>query len=249
MRIVPVPLSRLPLPVMNPACGLEGFCQAVELCQGPGTGQLACVRQKISRGDILVQVGERLSAVYPIRDGSFKADAVGDKGHLQVMGFYFRGEIAGLDGIANGSYCSRVIALEDSEVCVIPFAQLERACRFSPDLQRRFLRKLSGEITMQQNMMLVLGSLSAEERIASFLLELGSRFLARGDSFAELHLSMTREDIGSYIGSTLETVSRVFSRFNERGLLSVHGKHICLLDIPALQRLCGQSERADQGKL
>ena len=242
MRVA-TPQSRQLPPIMAPVCGLEGFCQAVELCQGQGLGHIACVRHKYARGETLVQVGERLNSIYPIRIGAFKADAVGDKGNLQVMGFYFRGEIVGLDGIANGSYCSRVVALEDSEVCAISFVQLERACRLNAHLQRRFLGALAGEIAMQQNMMLVLGSMSAEQRLASFLLELRGRFQARGDAVAELHLSMTREDIGSYVGSTLETVSRVFSRFHERGLISVKGKHIGLLDIAALQRLAGQSER------
>ncbi len=201
------------------------------------------MRQRLTRGDTLVHVGERLSAVYAIRSGAFKADAVGDNGNLQVMGFYFRGEIACLDGIAHGHYCSRVTALEDSEVCIIPYSQLERACRLNSQLQRRFLRIMGGEITMQQNMLLVLGSMDAEQRIAAFLLDLGARSLARGHSFSDMHLAMTREDIGSYVGSTLETVSRVFSRFNERGLINARGKHICLLDIPGLQRLLGQGDR------
>ena len=240
MRIVSTGVaSRLP-PGSDLGCGLQEFCRAAGACARQPAGQLLCSRQRLLRGEALFQAGERLAAVYPISSGSFKADVVNDQGRVQVMGFYLRGEIAGLDGIASGYYGSRLIALEDGEVCAVSFAAVERACRSNAALQRRFLRAMAQEIAMQQNMMLVLGRMSAEERVVYFLLNLLARSPSPDSPVAALHLSMSRDEVGCYVGTTLETVSRVLSNLQQRGLLRVRGRNVTLCDVGALRRLIGQ---------
>ena len=228
MRIIP-PIPR----------GGDAPCREGSFCPGKNNACLSCTRKTLARGEALLQVGGRLEALYSVRTGCFKADVVNDKAAAQVMGFYLRGELIGLDGIASGRHCSRVTALEESEVCVLPFPGIERACSADRAVHRRFLRAMAKEIVMRQNMLLVLGSMSTEERLAFFLLNLSARLLALGHSAADMRLRMSRAEIGSYVGSTLETVSRMLSRLQQQGLISVHGKHIRLLDEAGLRRLVG----------
>ena len=140
------------------------------------------------------------------------------------------GEILGTEGIGTESHNADVIALEDSEVCVIPYAHLEQ-----PELQRQLHKVMSRELVRDQGVMMLLGTMRAEERLAAFLLNLSQRFTARGYSPSEFHLRMTRDEIGSYLGLSLETVSRLFSRFHDEGVIAVQQKHVRILDIPALR--------------
>jgi len=140
------------------------------------------------------------------------------------------GEVLGMDGIGTGVHAADAIALEDSEVCVLPYAHLEE-----PRFQRQLHKVMSRELVRDQGVMMLLGTMRAEERLAAFLLNLSQRFVARGFSSSEFHLRMTREEIGSYLGLSLETVSRLFSRFQDDGLISVQQKHVCILDVPGLR--------------
>ena len=169
--------------------------------------------------------------------GFFKTDILLEDGRDQVTGFQMAGEILGMDGIGTEVHTCNSIALEDSEICVIPFAQLERLSRQVQALQRHFHKVMSREIVRDHGVMMLLGTMRAEERLAAFLLNLSQRFTARGYSPQEFHLRMTREEIGSYLGLKLETVSRAFSRFQDEGLISVHQKHIHILDSGGLKRL------------
>jgi CRP/FNR family transcriptional regulator len=147
----------------------------------------------------------------------------------------------GLDGISTDRHPCDAIALEDSELCVIPFSRLEELSRETPSLQRHLHKIMSREIVSDQSVMMLLGSMRAEERLAAFLLNLSQRMTARGYSPSEFYLRMTREEIGSYLGLKLETVSRVFSRFQNEGLIAVQQKHIRILDIPKLRAIVGQT--------
>jgi CRP/FNR family transcriptional regulator len=147
------------------------------------------------------------------------------------------GELLGLDGIGTDAHTCDAVALEDSQVCVIPFHQLEDLSREVSDLQRQFHRIMSREIVRDHGVMLLLGSMRAEERLAAFLLNLTQRLQHRGFSASELILRMTREEIGSYLGLKLETVSRTFSKFQEEGLLEVRQRQIRILDADGLQRI------------
>jgi CRP/FNR family transcriptional regulator len=186
--------------------------------------------KRVKRGDTLYRVGEEFSAIYAVRAGFFKSSVVLEDGRDQVTGFHMAGEIVGMDGIGTERHASDVIALEDSEVCIIPYARLEEA-----GMQRQLHKAMSRELVRDQGVMMLLGTMCAEERLATFLLNLSQRFVARGFSRNEFHLRMTREEIGSYLGLSLETVSRLFSRFQEDGLIAVRQKHIVIHDIPGLK--------------
>jgi CRP/FNR family transcriptional regulator len=147
------------------------------------------------------------------------------------------GELLGMDGIGAGSHACDAVALEDSEYCVIPYERLEELSRRFEPLRQHFSRMMSREIVREQGVMLLLGSMRADERLAGFLLNLSQRLAARGYSPTEFVLRMTRAEIGSYLGIKLETVSRAFTRFQQRGLLDVRQKQVRIADAAGLEKL------------
>ncbi len=196
-------------------------------------------RRRLKRGEALFAAGDQFKAVYAVRSGFFKTSLVDGEGREQVTGFFMGGELLGMDGIGAGHYNGSAIALEDSEVCVLPYALIEQMAAEVPALQRRLHAVLSREIVRDHGVMMLLGSMRAEERLATFLLNLSKRFTARGYSPSEFQLRMTREELGSYLGMKLETVSRLFSRFHDEGLLEVQQKHVSILDGAGLERVLG----------
>jgi CRP/FNR family transcriptional regulator len=198
---------------------------------------LVAVRRRIKRGDTLFTNGEKFSALYAIRTGFFKTCLATEDGRDQVTGFQMAGEIIGLDGIVNDQHTCDAVALEDAEVCVMPFARIEEISREVTALQHHVHKIMSREIVREHGVMLLLGSMRAEERLAAFLLNLVQRLHARGFSQSELVLRMTREEIGSYLGLKLETVSRTFSKFVEDGIVEVKQRHVRILETEGLQRL------------
>jgi CRP/FNR family transcriptional regulator, anaerobic regulatory protein len=198
---------------------------------------LVASRRKVRRQQPLYRAGDAFEALYAIRTGSFKTDVLLEDGREQVTGFHMTGEILGLDGISAEEHACNAMALEDSEVCVIAFARLEALSRQIESLQHQFHKVMSREIVRDHGVMMLLGSMRAEERLAAFLLNMSQRLTTRGFSPAEFHLRMTREEIGSYLGLKLETVSRAFSRFQEEGLVAVQQKHIRILNAPGLKRV------------
>ena len=213
-------------------------CNLREVClpHGMPHGELASLdeviytRKRLKRGDSLYRAGEAFGSLYAVRSGFLKSSVVLEDGRDQVTGFHMAGEIVGMDGIGTELHAADVTALEDSEVCVIPYARLEEA-----GLQRQLHRVMSRELVRDQGVMTLLGTMRAEERLAAFLLNLSQRFTARGYSANEFHLRMRREEIGSYLGLSMETVSRLFSRFQADGLIAVHQKHIRILDVAGLR--------------
>lgn len=192
--------------------------------------------RKVYHGDALYRTGDPFQSIYIVRIGSFKNVVVHRGGYEQVTGFFFTGEPLGMEGIATGKYTSEAIALEDSRVCVIPFHRLERLCREVHALQHHVYRMMSSEIVRESNLLFLVANMSAEERVASFLLNVSQRLHVRGYSATEFLLRMTRDDMGSYLGMKHETVSRTLSKFQELGLIRVQGKHIKLLDVGGLAR-------------
>ena len=223
-------------------------CNLRELCLPCGlTGQdvakvdeLVYTRRRVKRGEALYRAGDRFNSIYALRSGYFKSCVVLEDGRDQVTGFYMPGEILGMDGISTEVHNLNTVALEDSEVCVIPFSRLEEVSSTMPGLQRQVHKVMSREIVRDQGVMMLLGSMRAEERVAVFLLNLSQRFVARGYSPSEFHLRMTREEIGSYLGLKLETVSRIFSRFQDEGLVGVQQKHIRILNVSGLKQILGE---------
>jgi len=194
-------------------------------------------RRRMKRGERLFDAGDEFKSLYAIRSGFFKTSLVDGEGREQVTGFFMGGELLGLDGLGTSRYDSSAIALEDSEVCVMPYQLIEEIGREVPSLWRGLHVVLAREILRDHGVMLLLGSMCAEERLATFLLNLGKRLLRRGFSPSNFVLRMTRDEIGSYLGLKLETVSRVFSTFQRRGLLEVRDKHVSITDIGQLERL------------
>src|SRR5471030_79137 len=197
-------------------------------------------RTRVGRGEILYRSGDRFTSLYAVRNGFFKSTAVLENGRDQVTGFSMTGEVLGMDGIGPERHTCNTIALENSDVCVISFTRLRTLAHEIPSLQRHFYKMMSREIEREHGVMLLLGSMNAEERLAMFLLDLSQRFAARGYSASEFNLRMTREEIGSYLGLKLETVSRIFSKFQEEGLISVRQKFVCILNGAGLERVMGR---------
>ena len=235
-------VKEMPLSVIKAACS---NCNLHELCLPLGMSNeemqqiddLVANRRRVKRGEHLYRAGQAFDAIYAIRSGFFKTDVLMEDGRDQVTGFQMAGELLGLDGIGTEIHSCNAVALEDSEVCTIPFAHLESLSREIQNLQKHFHKVMSREIVRDHGVMLLLGTMRAEERLAAFLLNLSQRFTARGFSPSEFYLRMTREEIGSYLGLKFETVSRAFSRFQEEGLVAVQQKHIRILDIPGLKKL------------
>jgi CRP/FNR family transcriptional regulator len=202
--------------------------------------QLTSIKRTYRRGDYLFRSGSKFESLYAIRTGFFKTQVLHEDGREQVTGFQMQGEIIGLDAISTDIHSCDAVALEDSEICELPFDKLEGLSRQLPTLQRHLHKILSREIVRDQGIMLLLGSMRAEERLAAFLLNLSQRFAARGYSSTAFRLRMTRQEIGSYLGLKLETVSRTLSSFQEAKLIEVKNKSIELLDLPHIRRLVGQ---------
>ena len=223
-------------------------CSVRELCLPVGVDReglhqidaLVTDRVHLKKGDTLYRAGDPFAALHAIRVGSCKTTVLGEEGREQVAGYHMIGDIVGMDGIGTERHGGQAVALEDTEVCVLPFDRLEELAHHVVPLQRNLHKVLSTEIARDQNVMLLLGSMRAEERLAVFLLDLSQRHRERGYSGTEFVLRLTREDIGSYLGLKLETVSRLFSRFQEQGVLQVQGRAVKLLDVPALRQLAGQ---------
>ena len=197
--------------------------------------QLVAVRRKIKRGDFLFQSGTPFKSIFAIRTGFFKTSVTTDDGRDQVSGFQMAGEIIGLDGIMNDRHACDAIALEDSEVCVMPFDRIEQISLEVKSLQHHVHKIMSREIVRENSVILLLGSMKAEERLAAFLLNLVQRLHARGFSQYELVLRMTREEIGSFLGIKLETVSRAFSKFADEGIVEVKQRNLKILNPEALK--------------
>ena len=237
--------SRLTAASAKVACS---NCSLRELCMPMGLSEeelakiddLIASRRKIKRKTALFRNGEKFHALYAIRTGVFKTSVTAEDGRDQVTGFQMAGEIVGLDGIVNDHHTCDAIALEDAEVCVLPFDRIGELSREVGALQHHLHRVMSREIVREHGVMLLLGTMRAEERLAAFLLNLVQRLQMRGFSRSELVLRMTRQEIGSYLGLKLETVSRTFSRFAEEGMIDVHQRHVRIVDVERLKAVLAQ---------
>ena len=218
-------------------CRMNSLCLpiALELDEVERLNQIVQRGRPLQKDSHVYNVADEFSAIYAVRSGSIKTYNVSDQGVIQVTGFFLPGEIFGIDGIAHTHYVSAAVAMETSAICEIPFSRLEELSM--PSLQRHFFKLMSKEITNDQQLITLLSKNSAEERVATLLLSISSRNAKRNLSSLRFRLPMSRADIGNYLGLTVETVSRVFSRFQKQGLLEVDKKEIEIKDIDALQEL------------
>ena len=221
------------------SCNLREMCLPGGVCMEDlsRVENIVYARRRVKRGEALFKAGDEFSAIYAIRSGFFKTGLIDKEGREQVTGFFMGGELLGMDGVGAGRYNGNAIALEDSEVCVMPFSLIESVSREVPALQRHLHAVLAREIVRDHGVMMLLGSMRAEERLAAFLINLSKRFVRRGYSASDFHLRMTREEIGSYLGLKLETVSRLFSQFQADGLIDVQQKHVRILAIAGLEQV------------
>ncbi len=225
-------------------CTLSSLCLPMGLAQEDVERLDDIVKRArpLHRGDFLFREGERFRSIYVVKTGSVKTFAPSPEGNEQILGFHLPGEIIGLDAIDKSIHACSAKVLETSAICEIPFARLEELTASIASLQHQIYRLLSKEIGQDTQMLLLLGKKNAEERLAAFLLSLSQRFHKRGLSPSDFYLSMSRHEIGNYLGLAVETVSRLFTRFQEDGLMDVDRKHIQLLDLPALEALvCGSA--------
>lgn len=237
-----VPLSDLPQgKVACQDCSLYQLCLPV----GIGAEDLAELdriikrRRPIQRGDHLFVTGDRFRSIYAVRSGSLKTYNLTEDGREQVTGFFLPGEIVGLDAIGSGVHTCTARALETTSVCEIPFEDLETLGERIASLPKQLLRIMSREMHHDQLLLMLLGKRAADERLAAFLLSLSERFGLRGYSSSEYNLTMSRNDIANYLGLAVETVSRLFSRLQDDGILAVRSRHVRLVDIPRLRLLAG----------
>lgn len=246
MNVKERPTRMIKLETLKVACS---SCNLRELCLPVGLSRpnlekldhMVASRRSVKRGEALFHAGDAFQSLYAVRTGFFKTRVSSEDGRDQVTGFQMAGELLGLDAISQDRHTCDAVALEDSQVCVIPYQQLEHLSREFTELQSSFHKIMSREIVRDHGVMLLLGSMRAEERLAAFLLNLTQRLQARGFSPSSLILRMTREEIGSYLGLKLETVSRTFSKFQEDGLLEVKQRQIRILDEDGLRRLINNS--------
>jgi CRP/FNR family transcriptional regulator, anaerobic regulatory protein len=245
IRLVP----REPAQAAGTACPapiktLCSTCHLKDLCLPCGLGGndverldgLKFARRRVKEGQALYREGDKFQFIYAVRSGTFKSSLTLKDGREQVTGFQMAGELLGLDGLAHGDHATAATALEDAEICAIPYAHLSELAAGSTDLQHVISRMMSREIVREHDLMMLLGSMNAEERLAAFLLNLSQRMKARGYSPHEFHLRMSRAEIGSYLGMKLETVSRTFSAFQHQRLLEVDKKHVRITDLDGLTR-------------
>lgn len=237
-----IPISSHPLRAACSACSLQELCLPAGLAPDEmhQLDEIVNRKRPLKRGDYLYRAGGTLQSLYAVRTGFFKSCVMHDDGREQVAGFHMAGEMLGMDGIGSGKHMCDAVSLEDSEVCEIPFNDLESLSRHIPTLQQHFHRIMSREIARDYGVMLLLGSMRAEERLAAFLLNLSQRFAARGYSSKSFLLRMTRNEIGSYLGLKLETISRALSHFQTEGIITVQNKSVEILDAGRLRAMVSQ---------
>jgi CRP/FNR family transcriptional regulator len=225
------------------SCNLRELCLPLGLSQSDleRVDQMVASRRTLKRGEVLFRSGDGFVSLYVVWTGFFKTRVLAEDGHDQVTGFQMGGELLGLDGIGTERHSCDAVALEDSQVCLIPFERLEGLAREVTGLQHHLSKIMSREIVRDHGVMLLLGSMRAEARLAAFLLDLTQRLQARGFSNSSFVLRMSREEIGSYLGMTIETVSRVFSHLQADGLLEVRHRNIRVVDKVGLHGLLNEA--------
>ncbi|WP_089726982.1 fumarate/nitrate reduction transcriptional regulator Fnr [Candidatus Thiosymbion oneisti] len=200
----------------------------------------------LHRGDYVFRNGERFHSLYVVKTGSVKTYAPSPEGGEHVLGFHLPGELIGLDAIEKEVHTCSAKVLETSAICEVPFSRLETLSSTIPSLQHQLYRLLSKEIGHDTELLLLLGKKSAEERLAAFLLSISKRLRKRGLSPTDFYLSMSRYEIGNYLGLAVETVSRLFTRFQDDGLLKVDRKHIELRDPEAMEAVLTRATMSDR---
>ena len=220
-------------------------CSLSELCLPRGMGQKALEKLEsiikrsspLQKGDVLFRAGDKFKGIYAVRSGLVKVFSTADDGEEQIIGFFLPGEMLGLDAVETQVHACNAVALETSSYCAVPFTELSEICKEIPELQNQLFRIMSRELSAENQMLLTLGKKNSEEKVATFLLTISKRYYELGYSANEFKLSMSRQEIGNYLGITFETVSRVFGRLQRNGIIKVNRKAINIIDMVALTNL------------
>ncbi|CAI8818186.1 helix-turn-helix domain-containing protein [Pseudomonas sp. IT-P294] len=243
-----------PYPVHHPKAACSN-CSVLNLCLPPGLSgpeieqldTLIVQRVKVKKGAALYRAGDPFRSLYAVRIGSFKTCVLSQEGREHVTGFKMPGEMLGLDAISTERHICDAYALEDSEVCPVHFANLEKLARELPSLQHNLNKILSREIVRDHDVLMMLGSMSSDERLAAFLLNLSQRLNLRGYSSRNFVLKMRREEIGSYLGLRLETICRGIAHLRDQRLVEISGRDVKILDLERLKQLSAGCHRPPLG--
>lgn len=217
-------------------CSFSHLCLPVSLDKNELSTLDEIIERKrpLHKHDKLVKAGEPFQAFYAVRSGSFKSFTSNTDGEEQIVGFHFPGDIIGFDGLLENTHQSYTQALETSMVCELPYETLDKMASNSSKLRHQLMRFMSSEIKQDHDLMMLLNKRNAEERLVHFLIHLSERFAERGFSARQFNLTMTRNEIGNYLGLTVETISRLLTRFQKEGLIKVEGKLITILNLEGL---------------
>ena len=242
---------------MNKIISLKSFklscagCRFSQLCLPCGFDhnefeqfeQIVKHERTLKKGEALFEQGDSLKSLYMVHAGFVKVSLMAENGDRQIVGFHMPGEMLGFDAIENDAHTCTAEALESSNICELPYDQLSNLALQVPTLNKNFMALMSHDITDKHEMMLMLGKKSGEARVATLLLNIASRFHARGYSGTEFNLGMSRQDMSNYLGLAVETVSRFISHIQEEKIIQVDRKYIQILDMPKLRMLAGVSEQ------
>ena len=236
------PFKEIDLHKIKTSCA---SCSLSELClpRGMGLGALEKLESIVKRaaplqkGDVLFRAGDEFKGVYAVRSGLIKVFVTADDGEEQIVGFFLPGEMLGLDAVDTQVHACSAVALETSSYCAVPFSELSEICKEIPELQNQLFRIMGRELSEENKMLLTLGKKNSEEKVATFLLTISERYHHLGYSASEFKLTMSRQEIGNYLGITFETVSRVIGRLQRNGIIKVNRKSIRIIDMVALKNL------------
>ncbi len=222
-------------------CSLAALCLPISLNMQDMDALDEIVKRgrPLKKGEVLFRQGDRFDSVFAVRSGALRTFSVTDGGEEQITGFHLPSELVGLSGMDTESYPVTAQALETTSVCEIPYERLDELSILLPQLRRQLMRIMSREIRDDQQMMMLLSKKTADERIATFLINLSARFSARGFSAHQFRLAMSRNEIGNFLGLAVETVSRVFTRFQQNKIIEAEGKEIRILDYISLCTMAG----------
>ncbi len=227
-------------------CNLRELCFPHGMSNDEMVNMDAVVEQPrpIHKNDYIYHDGDDNHAIYAVRAGCVKTMTESANGEEQIVGFHLPGELFGLDGFAENAHTCNAVALETSSVCELPLDNIEMLCHKLPSLQRQMRRIMGKEVAADHKMLLLLGKMTSEERLASFLLSMSARMEERHWKENEFNLSMPRQDIANYLGMAVETVSRLFASFQNEKIIVVDRRHITILNMDRLKQIVGDCEPA-----
>ena len=218
-------------------CSLPEICRLLDITTDDKSSDIQFQRRRVKAGQWVFGCGERFDAMFIVFSGFLKTLQVDEVGNEQILGFPMKGDLLGIDGLHDGHYASQAVALTDCELIVIPIREMAGLGVENNLLENWLYRAMSRELVRGHAVVGLLGTLGAEARVARFLVSLSARFAAIGYSPNSFNLRMTRQEIGSYLGLTLETVSRSFSALNDAGLININQRAVEIKDITTLRSL------------